>query len=563
MTKKSALIGIVILGYLLSGCGSAKSGARLPYKKLKKFETHYYEGAKQKVLNNKEQAIENFQAALDLDPNCHECMYQLGSLYFRDKKYSESLEFSEKAVKLSAYNHWYSGQLAQVYYSVGKFEESAKTFERMIAEEPKAGNLYMEAVNQYLNANNPKKALQLLDQLESELGVSESSATRKEFIYMKLDKTDLAVQAIQDLVDAYPDQHEFKGYLAESLMSVGRNEEAIAALEELSALDSSFGRTEMLLYELYTKKGELLKGYLHLKKAFYASDIEVSDKLKSFSPYYLGMRADPIIKFQAMELSDILMEVYSDFDIPYIVKGDIYNQLDSLEISRSFFERAVEINGADHLTWNKLISIDSKMGNIQLQLQDAEKAIARFPNFAGFHLARAYALLELGRYEECLKACDDGLDIAVDRLDRLELLSCKASVYNEQQRYDLVDEYFEEALLEDPTSALVLNNYAYSLAERGVKLEYALELIVKAIEGDPGNPYYKDTKAWILFKLGNSSEAIRLLKEAISIDPLGMEYHEHLAEIYKSLGKDDLAERSLNRARQLGSTLELKDIITP
>ena len=563
MTRKPILLSLFILGYLLSGCGSAKTGSRLPYKKLKKFEEHYFEGAKQKVLNNKELAIQNFHEALDIDPKCHECMYQLGSLYFREKKYAESLEWSEKAVKQVDYNHWYSGQLAQIYYTVGKFQESAQTFESMIAEEPKLGNLYMEAVNQYLNANNPKKALQILDDLESTLGVTESSATRKEFIYMKLGRTQEAIDAIQALVDAYPDQHEFKGYLAETLISAGRSNQAISVLEELSAVDSSFGRTEMLLYELYTKKGELLKGYLHLKNAFYAMDIEVSDKLKSFSPYYLGMRADPIIKFQAMELSDILMEVYVDMDIPYIVKGDIYNQLDSLEKSRSYYAKALDINGSDHLTWNKLISIDSKMGRIDLQLADAEEAIERFPNFAGFHLARAYALLELERYDECLQACDDGLDIAVDRLDRVELLSCKASVYNQQEKFDLVDEYFEEALLEDPNSSLVMNNYAYSLAERGVKLEYALELIEKAMGSDSGNPYYKDTKAWILYKLGRHDEAIALLKEAISVDPLGVEYHEHLAEIYFAIGKLDLANSTLNRARALGSEMEFENEITP
>ncbi|MFY0643945.1 MAG: tetratricopeptide repeat protein [Bacteroidia bacterium] len=561
MIKKHTLI-FLVLGLIFSSCGTSKSVAELPYKKKKQFEELYHEAAKNKLLNNTQRSIDLFQQALKVHPRSHACMYQLAGLYYNQKKYVEAEEWARKSVKYVDYNYWYSGQLAQIYYQLGKYEESAEVFQSMIANEPNRSKLYMEGSNQYLNASDPKSALDLLDLHDKRIGVTEETATKKEYIYLKLGKADRAVEAIQALVEAYPEKYIYKGYLAETLINVGRGNEALVQLEELSAIDSSLGSTEMLLYELYTKKGEELKGYIHLKRAFRATDIEINKKLEVFTPYYLGMRSDPTFKFQAIELSDILMEVYPDLDVPYVVKGDIYNSLDSLELSRNYFAQAVLKSGADYMTWNKLLSLDSKLGNSQWQLEDSEAAIARFPNIAGFYLAKAYAYLDLEQYTNAVSTANEGLEIATAALDKMDFWSCLASAYNELKEYHKVDEFFEKALQLDPENKGVLNNYAFSLAERGVSLEKAMEMINRAMATDLMNPYFKDTKAWILYKQGKSDEAIKLLLEAIELDSRESEYFIHLAEIYLNLGKVSEAQRYLDKARELGSEIESLDELT-
>ncbi len=55
-----------------------------------------------------------------------------------------------------------------------------------------------------------------------------------------------------------------------------------------------------------------------------------------------------------------------------------------------------------------------------------------------------------------------------------------------------------------PTMPLVLNNYAYFLAEEGGDIEKAYGMGKRAVEIDPENPTFLDTYAWILFKKGIS-----------------------------------------------------------
>ena len=58
-----------------------------------------------------------------------------------------------------------------------------------------------------------------------------------------------------------------------------------------------------------------------------------------------------------------------------------------------------------------------------------------------------------------------------------------------------------------PDDPLLLNNYAYFLAEGGSDLKKALRMAEKVMELDGDNPTYIDTYAWVLYKLGKYREA--------------------------------------------------------
>ncbi len=562
LNKLKSITFFLLAAFLLSACGTAKSVTELPYSKRKKFEHLYLEAAKQKVLGNTDKAVGLFEEALKVYPTSHEAMYQLAGLYFRQSEYYLALEWSQKSVStIKEYNHWYYGQLAQCYFQIGKFEQSAKTFEKMINEEPRNAELYVQASNQYLNANDPARAVDMLNKLEERIGISETSATKKEYIFLKLGRTDDAIEALRALVETFPDIAVYRGYLGETLMKTGRTQEAIKELLLMEQLDSTYGRTQMLLFELYAKQGDDLMSYVHLKKAFRLPDVDIAEKINAFTPYFVGFNINPYIKIQAIELSDMLLIAHPNRDIPYIVKGDIYHKMDSLEKSREYFAIAVEKEGSDYRTWDKLISMDAKLKRSDWQLEDSERAIERYPNMPGFYLAKAYALYDLERMGEAAEAAETGLEIATEAVDKIELLSCLASCYDELGKFELSEHNFKKALELDSRNVLIMNNFAYALARRGAKLDLADSLINTVFSIDARNPFYMDTKAWVEYKKGNIDEAIEWINKAIKIDPMGYEYFEHLAEIYKSKGDLIKAQEYLERAQELGSKIEVLDEI--
>jgi tetratricopeptide (TPR) repeat protein len=97
-------------------------------------------------------------------------------------------------------------------------------------------------------------------------------------------------------------------------------------------------------------------------------------------------------------------------------------------------------------------------------------------------------------------------------------------------------DYYEQAIKISPHDPLILNNYAYFLAEGGNDLKRALKMAeeVMTLEGD--NETYIDTYAWILYKQGKTRKAYEAMLRIFSVqnerDP---EILEHMGFILKKL----------------------------
>jgi Tfp pilus assembly protein PilF len=102
--------------------------------------------------------------------------------------------------------------------------------------------------------------------------------------------------------------------------------------------------------------------------------------------------------------------------------------------------------------------------------------------------------------------------------------------------------YYEEALKLSPGEVLVLNNYAYFLAEEGQDLKKALRMAEEVMRREGNNPTYIDTYAWVLYKLGKQRKAWKQMQRIIDAgeanDP---EILEHIGYILFKLGRCDEA----------------------
>ena len=101
-------------------------------------------------------------------------------------------------------------------------------------------------------------------------------------------------------------------------------------------------------------------------------------------------------------------------------------------------------------------------------------------------------------------------------------------------RNDEAVEQYKKAIQQCPKSPYPYNGLAYLYANRGEHLDEALRLANKALEQDKNSAETKDTKGWILFKLGKPTEALKLIKEAAATlnNPT---VREHLAQVQGSM----------------------------
>ncbi len=115
-----------------------------------------------------------------------------------------------------------------------------------------------------------------------------------------------------------------------------------------------------------------------------------------------------------------------------------------------------------------------------------------------------------------------------------------------------------DILRESPENPVALNNLGYFLLERNERFDEALKLIRQAVDVDPTNPSYLDSLGWAHFKLGKVAEAEMYLKEALRQDSSSPTINEHLGDVFAAQSKAELAKSYWQRSLTLAS--EAKDI---
>ncbi|MFM2035547.1 MAG: hypothetical protein RL459_812 [Pseudomonadota bacterium] len=101
-----------------------------------------------------------------------------------------------------------------------------------------------------------------------------------------------------------------------------------------------------------------------------------------------------------------------------------------------------------------------------------------------------------------------------------------------------------------PQSAQAYNALGYSLADRGLRLPEAKELILKALTFAPSDPYIIDSLGWVEFRSGNLAEAQRILQAAFDAKR-DAEIGAHLGEVLWRMGRREAAVAIWREAQQL------------
>jgi tetratricopeptide (TPR) repeat protein len=105
------------------------------------------------------------------------------------------------------------------------------------------------------------------------------------------------------------------------------------------------------------------------------------------------------------------------------------------------------------------------------------------------------------------------------------------AVFEEQARYEDAERAFRDALLIDPKHAPTLNYLGYMLAEHGRKLDEAVKLLQEAVALDPYNGSYLDSLGWAYFKSGAYDRAKTYLLRAGDQLPRNSVIQDHVGDV--------------------------------
>ncbi|MEW6342258.1 MAG: tetratricopeptide repeat protein [Pseudomonadota bacterium] len=116
--------------------------------------------------------------------------------------------------------------------------------------------------------------------------------------------------------------------------------------------------------------------------------------------------------------------------------------------------------------------------------------------------------------------------------------------------YDTMEAQLRKLIETQPDNPQAYNALGYSLADRGVRLQEADKLIQKASSLAPDDAFIMDSVGWVKYRLGDNSDALKLLRKAYDLQP-NAEIGAHLGEVLWKSGAQDQARDAWREARKL------------
>ncbi|HEX4855173.1 MAG TPA: tetratricopeptide repeat protein, partial [Limnobacter sp.] len=126
--------------------------------------------------------------------------------------------------------------------------------------------------------------------------------------------------------------------------------------------------------------------------------------------------------------------------------------------------------------------------------------------------------------------------------DQPDLLYERAMVAERQDDLPRVEQYLKRLIAVKPDNPHGYNALGYTWAENNIHLDQALELIKKAVELAPNDPFILDSLGWVHYRLGQFSMAEATLKKAFELrqdEEIGL----HLLEVLVNSGKKEEARQ--------------------
>ncbi len=153
--------------------------------------------------------------------------------------------------------------------------------------------------------------------------------------------------------------------------------------------------------------------------------------------------------------------------------------------------------------------------------------------------AEANMLREAQAYSDAYDLLGKSLEGAPESID---LLYDQAMIAEKLDKVDIMERNLRKVIELQPEHAHAYNALGYTFADRNQRLPEARKLIEKALELSPQDGYIMDSLGWVLFRMGQMSEAVTQLRRAFDLRPEA-EVGAHLGEVLWANGQRDEAQK--------------------
>lgn|GEM_PF-3419599 len=509
---------------------------------------HFLQGMQLAQDGKVDEAIGELRAAAQLDSTSPDIPRELSRLLLQTHRPAESMIPARRAVALSPGDPLGRWLLGECLVQQSKLDEGIPELRKAVDLDRGARRDYLISLLLALNmAGKAQDALHLLRRetggyepdtpflyferggFEEQLGQLSSAlddyleamhfapgypgtVDRILAVCRRAGPSDTTATACGRALDLAPDRTDLRRLLAQILINLGREQDALPHLEALHAKEPQDAAVTMQLGVVRFAQGDFPQAARLIRAA---------------------RDADPT-------LTDVGDWLWRSLDSADSLDG-------ALRVADDLVESSPEHQRARRF---RAVSL-ARLRRFDDARADLDSILKRAPGDRDALLLSASILGEQGKLDEArarLRA------ILVSSPDDHNALYRMAQVEQQDGDTDSALVILGQLIQMDPKDAPALNDAGYLCAELGIDLQQALEWTSRAVALDENSAAYHDSRGWVLYRLGRFPEALEELRRAAAGDTKQAEIQIHLAQALRAVGRQEEGRRVLENllARQPG-----------
>jgi tetratricopeptide (TPR) repeat protein len=551
---------ILVLVFLVGseGCNRHISPVSSKYKLTNSFDSSAFdyiftEALKQKFLGNAGDALKYLEQCIRINPNSDAAYYEMAQIALMVGDRKNGKKFALKAASLDGKNFWYLNLVANIYYQQKVLDSAILYYEKILKIYPEKEDIKLNIANVYSENGQFEKAAEIYSDFEKKYGVTETTTLSivKNLINAKNFKA--AELKVKGLLEISPDEILYNGLLAEIYRENGEKEKAKAVYDKLLEKNPGNPQTLISLCDFMLTEKQYENIFPVLRNIVLSDSISKEYKVSLFSKI---ISDTTIVREYSneLELTLMVLEAWNNKDdIIILLRPELLVNENRIPEAILRLETIIGEHPDNYYAWERLLFLYSETKDWGKLFTRGEECATKFNRSFVAKILYANGALEEGKYSIASDELNKAKILAGEDTSKLvQVLIMEADVLYRNKDFSKSFDTFKEALKIKPDDPVILNNYAYYLAEQGLDLKEAERMAKIVIDNEKGNTTYLDTYAWVLYKRGRFREAKKIMDEIISKgEKEDAEWYEHLGYIMKALKDCDKAIEYWNLAYKI------------
>lgn len=501
------------------------------------YDLIYVEGIKQKLNGNTGEALGKFEDAIEINPESDAANFEISQIAAMRRDFDNALKYGRRAAELDNQNQWYMLNMANIYMEKSEMDSASVWLEKAVKIDPSDENQKFRLGNLYMQTGKNEKAEKIFSAFYEKYKGNEQILALLIDAKIEEEQYKEAEDILLEELESGKENITVKGMLAELYRKTGDKERAKIMYEKLLEEGLYNAALGFSYLEFLIENKEYDRLVEKAQEMIVTDEIAKEDKLGIASRL---MQDSVIIKDyreELIKLGESIRETGENDALTMLTIAEIYGKTGKKEREIEILTEYIDRHWENYYIWENLLLKLNEYGDSDKLNKYAGRASALFNTAPLPKILYAYSLIEKEMYDDAGEELRK-VRILVNNQKQflVQILAMEAEIASRQGRINEAAEKFDDALKIEKDNPMILNNYAYYLAEEEIRLKEALGMIEKCMEIEE-NITYLDTYAWILYKMERYRDAEKVMNRIFAKGTINdAELLEHFGFIKMALG---------------------------